>query len=93
MDPIDCSRNIIALQTVVCMAMYFKSIAAQSMAHAFLSSATTASLRMGLHEQADAPHLSEQERQVREKTYCVLKILDTYNTRYATSRRRMQGVR
>lgn len=38
----ECSRSVTAVQTVMCMCLYLKSVAAQRMVHTYLSMATYA---------------------------------------------------
>ena len=77
-DPLDCSRSIIALQIVMCMALDLSVESAITSAHTSINSAAAGALWMGLHQVHAFGHSPLGERLLRERVYPSLKALDIY---------------
>lgn len=69
-----CDKSLPALQTVLCMSLYLKAGSAVTRAHAFVTAAASAGLRMGLHEQV--PCLAENEQAIRRRTWSTIRSLE-----------------
>ncbi|CAK3810541.1 fungal-specific transcription factor domain-containing [Lecanosticta acicola] len=72
----NCDRSLSAVQTVLCLALYLKANAAQMRVHAYVSAATSAALRMGLHEHV--PCFPEEEQALRRRVWSSICMLDTF---------------
>lgn len=77
-EPNACHRSLVALQAVLCMAIFLSSCKALTQSAEFLAHASTAAIRMGLHESLHSPEYSEEERILRHRTYVALRTLDSY---------------
>jgi len=75
-----CSRSITAVQTIFCMAIYSKSVAAQRMVHTYVSMAGYAAHQLGLHGAANDRYASEKDKTIRRRVYDVLRTFDGYVT-------------
>lgn len=73
-SPQSCDKSLPALQTVLCMGLYLKAGLAITRAHAFVSAAASAGLRMGLHEQV--PCLGKNEQAIRRRTWSTIRSLE-----------------
>lgn len=72
----NCDRSLPAIQTVLCLALYLKANAAQMRVHAYVSAATSAALRMGLHE--PVPCFPEEEQALRRRIWSSIYVLNTF---------------
>ena len=91
-DPSNCERSMLALQTVICMAIYLISTSALSRAHMFIGMAASAAVRMGLHlpsTGADVPH---HEQIMRKRTYRSIMAIDIYMATFLGLPCCLQGV-
>ncbi|KAF2161373.1 hypothetical protein M409DRAFT_59088 [Zasmidium cellare ATCC 36951] len=70
----NCDRSLPALQTVLCLSLYLKAGSAVTRAHAFVSAAASAGLRIGLHEQV--PCFAETEQTIRRRIWSTIRSLD-----------------
>lgn len=75
-EPADGGRNLISLQTVLCLALFSLSINAISLCGSYTSAASAAALRLGLDESPSG--LSSQERALRTRIWSTIKALDSY---------------
>lgn len=70
-------RNILALQTVVCMTLFLHSSASMPTCHSYISAAMAASLQMGLHRSQPA-EMNFVERETRKRLFWAIRTLETY---------------
>ncbi|KAK4505531.1 hypothetical protein PRZ48_003494 [Zasmidium cellare] len=70
----NCDRSLPALQAILCLSLYLKAGSAITRAHAFVSAAASAGLRMGLHEQV--PCFPENELAIRRRIWSTIRSLD-----------------
>lgn len=67
-----------ALQVLLCFALYTKSINALSLFHTYTTAAAGAAMRMGLHEPAD--NITPLIQAIRTRVWSTVRMLDTYAT-------------
>lgn len=79
LDITDC-HDLIALQTIMCMVIYFQAASMISTSYSYICAAVAASIRMGLHTSAASEGLDADERHARRRIFSVLNMMDTYVT-------------
>ncbi|SMQ47618.1 unnamed protein product [Zymoseptoria tritici ST99CH_3D7] len=72
----NCERSLSALQTTLCLAIYLKSVSAQTRFHAYVSAAASGALRMGLHEVI--PGFPKEELAMRQRIWSAVRTMDVY---------------
>lgn len=73
-----CDRNLSAIQTVLCLALFLKAASALGRTHSYLAAAASAALRLGLHE--DTPGFPKDESVLRRRVWSALNVFDAYTS-------------
>ncbi|KAI5367728.1 hypothetical protein Slin15195_G028600 [Septoria linicola] len=71
-----CDRNLAAVQTILCLALFLKTASAPTHVHSYVAAATSAALRLGLHE--DVPGFPKDESALRRRVWSAITVLDIY---------------
>lgn len=72
----NCDRNLSAIQTVLCLALFLKAASAPGRVHSYLAAAASAALRLGIHE--DIPGFPKDESALRRRVWSAVNVFDIY---------------
>ncbi|KAM3423195.1 hypothetical protein BST61_g645 [Cercospora zeina] len=74
----NCDRDLAAVQTVLCLALYLKAAPAPAKVHSYVAAATSAALRLGLHEEVVG--FPKDESALRRRVWSALQAFDVYTS-------------
>ncbi|KAF2216648.1 hypothetical protein CERZMDRAFT_93938 [Cercospora zeae-maydis SCOH1-5] len=74
----NCDRDLLAIQTVLCLALYLKAAPAPAKVHSYVAAAASAALRLGLHEEVVG--FPRDESALRRRVWSALQAFDVYTS-------------
>jgi hypothetical protein len=73
-------RDILGLQTIICLALFLISTSRLATAHTLIGIAVSASMRMGLHSQTSCNGLTPLSREIKIRVFWTVVKLDIYSS-------------
>lgn len=73
-------RDLFSLQALICSTIYLQGSGQLQMCYTYLSLATTAAIRMGMHQADSLLEFNVIERETRRRVFWTLRVMDSYIT-------------